>query len=224
MRQLDALLHILSGETCERGSRTFATSLGWHLPRPCGSSLSTVTCSAQFTLAVRCSGLRCSRRSAVFLRELGVSPFFHLLPASCQRAGVSLWSRLGEESAGGVQSVTPSGAGIAPTLGLSPGTGPGDPISSRLASRGPATQPHVCPGERRPLQGGAGLCCGTGADGGPRASADEGEVSPVQEAGPLGLGKAPLAVERRGSGGQLLPKKPLRDPLLEIIRRKVIIV
>lgn len=158
------------------------------------------------------------------LRELGVSPFFHLLPASCQRAGVSLWSRLGEESAGGVQSVTPSGAGIAPTLGLSPGTGPGGPISNRLASRGPATQPHVCPGERRPLQGGAGLCCGTGADGGPRASADEGEVSPVQEAGPLGLGKAPLAVERRGSGGQLLPKKPLRDPLLEIIRRKVIIV
>lgn len=215
--QLDALLPILSGENCERGSRTSTAAVGWRPPRPRGSVLSTAACSAWFTLTVHCSGLRRFRRSAFFLRALGVSPFFRLLPAPFQRAAVSLWSRLGDELAAGLWSVTPSGADIAPTLGLGTGTGPRGPISSRRAPRGPAAQPRVCPGECR-------LRRGAGADGEPGASANEGEVSPVQEAGPLGLGKAPLAVERRGSGGQLLPKKPLRDPLLEIIRRKVIIV
>ena len=215
--QLDVLLPILSGETCERGSHTSTAAVGWGPPRPRRSVLSTATCSARFTLTVRCSGLRSFRRSAFFLCALGVSPFFRLLPASFQRAAVSPWSLLGDELAGSLRSVTPSWADIAPTLGLGPRTGAQGPVSSRRAPQGPAAQLRVCPGERR-------LRRGAGADGGPGASANEGEVSPVQEAGPLGLGKAPLAVERRGSGGQLLREKPLRDPLLEIIRRKVIIV
>lgn len=218
------MLHILRAQRpVKGGSRTFSASLGWRFPLR-GSFLSTVTYSVQFTLTVRFSRLLRFGRRAFFPHALGVSAFSPLLPASFQRAGVSPWSCPGDESTGGVRNVTPSGAGIAPALGLGLGTGPGGPISSRHAPRGPAAQPRVCPGEHRPLQAGAGLCRGAGADGRSGASADEGEVSPVQETGPLGLGKAPLASERRGAGGQLLPKKPLRDPLLEIVRRKVIIV